>query len=137
MKYLIYSTLILFCSYGVVQSAELKEEIIGSWKSNRELTLPELDKSKVLSKEQIRAVNGLIGTMELHIHPGIAITKMNGKLDTCRWEIVKVENGKGRILTTDGKGEQEESDIWVKDGMLYTYSSKYDFIEVFSKIKVQ
>jgi hypothetical protein len=130
----IYVGCLILISCAVLRGAELNDLILGSWKSNSELTIPELKKSKVLSEEQVNVLSSVVGKMEVHIHPGILLTKLNRMVDSGRWELLRKEEDKWIIKFTSERFETDESPVWFANGNMYVYSRQYDFIEVFSRI---
>jgi hypothetical protein len=132
MKTIHILPLILVASLG---AAELKPQMLGSWKSSRELTKIEMEQSKTLTAVQKAAVINVFGKLDLIIHDGIIITRFEGKLDTGRYELKDNGDDTGVLTSTDEKGTVSIEKVKIVDGKLMILTDNVDFYEVFVRVK--
>lgn len=132
MKYLVLATLILFaCSAPVHASSE---KLVGTWKSNREVTLGYLKTHTKLTPQQLDRLGSILGKMVI-VFDAERITEKSGSWKfTTKYKVVEETKDTITIEAADPQTKQstktkftvDATGLWAPDDKVPGYQERFD-----------
>lgn len=130
---LLFSLLVIGCN----GDSEVKNDFIGTWKSNNNLSADSVMQSQIMTSEQKDYLRNRFGIMQyIFTQKNATYAPINGeKKDNIyfSWEIIKDGNDKVVIEITGSFSRTEEIEFIRYKSCLGLYNSKYDYVEYFCK----
>lgn len=112
------------------------DELMGTWMSDVELTMVEVEKNDKFTQEQKEWIISLLGDLTFTFTQDKWITTYRGERGTGYYKVLGTENGCYRVEAWDLDEDVDKrtvTEMCIEKNHMYIFSEKFNYKEVFTR----